>query len=169
MVMSRPALLLVSVIVIIASAAIVGWSFFGLGTSPTPQANKQVGKQATQSGKPVAKGFPAVPVSLANPAVKYAQVKYTFKGTIKEVKPDPKGLLIITDAKGSKVPKFIVTPTTKVTIDTNGQKKEGSSSDLAVNQKVEIVVAYGLKKKAWNDVSSITIFLGSQSTPTKTP
>lgn len=156
--------IIVAVIVTVASAILVAWAFFK--PLPSTESNLSISKQATQSAQAKKGGFPQVPVSISNPGVLSAQVAYIFKGTIQEIKTDPKGILVKTDIKGENVPKFVVIPTAKITIDTNGQKKTGTTADLATGQKVEIYITYGLKKKAWNDVSAITIFLGS---PTPTP
>ena len=155
--------IIIAVIITIASAVLIAWAFFK--PVPSTESISKVSKQATQSAQPN-KGLPQVPANILNPAVESAQVAYTYNGTIQEIKTDPNGILVITDIKGDRVPKFIVTSTTKVTIDINGQIKTSTTADLAVGQKVKITIKYGLKKKAWNDVSAITVFLGS---PTPTP
>lgn len=167
--MSRASYVLLAVVVVVASMAVVGWSFFGLGTTPATQPINQTNQQATQSADSSDKGFPGVPVSIQNPAVKWAQVYYTFAGIVKEIKTDPRGAILITNIQGNKIPEFVIGPKTKVYQVYNGKNTEVSSSDLKPNQKVDIRISYGLKQKAWNEIEIIDIILPSDSASAPSP
>jgi hypothetical protein len=162
--MSRSTLIIVTVVVIAASAAIVGWSFFGLGISPAPSKTQVSTNQATQSA--AVKGFPRVPMDIQNPAVIGAQVYYTLRGTIKEIKPYPKSLVLITDISVNKIPKLVVAQNTKVNRVSNGKTTLVPSYELKPNQKVEIKVSYGLKRKAWFDITYVNILADSTTVAT---
>lgn len=164
--MSKTTLIIVTVVVLATSAAIVGWSFFGLGTSPAPSKTQVSTNQATQSAQ-VNKEFPTVPVSIKNPAVKAAFVTYRFVGTIKELQGSPGKLQLITDITGGRVPKFIVTPITKVSSLRNDQKTQASPSDLKPGQEVGIAIIYRMKKRTWDYyVTSVDILISTPSAST---
>lgn len=144
----------VAVIVTIASAVLIAWAFFK--PAPPTKIATTVSNQPKILAQLKQEGFPKIPVSTKNAAVKVAIVSYRLSGTIKEVKPVSGGVELITDIKAN-IPRFLVTPNTKISIISNGEKKQASSSDLKAGQKVEIVITYGLKKRNWNDVNSVDI------------
>lgn len=170
--MSRAAVIVVTLIVLLVSAAVVGWSFFGLGTSsslslqpamqpttPPPQATQP----PAQSDKQV-----TLPVGLKAPGVKFVRATYTFETTIKEIRGTPERLELITSLEGGTIPQFIVTSATNVLRKNNGTKEKISSSALTPNQKVEIAIPYRLRQKVWADVVSVDI-QGSSNTSAAAP
>ena len=170
--MFRVMLIVVTLTVLIGSAAIIGWSFFGLGTTsllslqPAVQPTTpppQVTQPSAQSDKQV-----TLPVGLKTPGVKFVRAMYTFETTIKEIRGTPDRLELITSLEGGSIPQFIVTPATNVFRKSNGTKEKISSSALTPNQKVEIAIPYRLRQKAWADVVSVDI-QGSSDTSVSSP
>ena len=158
--MPKTSYIIVAVIVTIASAVLIAWAFFKPvpSTELTSKESAQASKQATQSAQD--KNFPKVPVNIGNPAVKEAFITYKLTGTIKTVKqvPGTTGKLrLFTDIPGSNLPKLFVSPQTTISRVADSRTTKVSLSDLAPNQKVDLVIIYRLKKKSWSDVQSVDI------------
>lgn len=147
-VMSKLTYVALAVIVLIASAAIAAWSL-GLGRSPIPESNAPENTQ-----QEIAKESTKFPIDPTSPTVKGAAVRYRFAGTVSNII----GSELVTDIEGKNIPKFQLGDNTKFFLVQGNQKARASLSNLQVGQKVEIVLAYGLKKKGWNDVFSVNIF-----------
>lgn len=131
-------------VVLVAVFAVEGYL---LGSN---QVKKQVAQQASAQ-KPV------LPVALSDKAIKYAVANYTFSGKVLGVKTVAQGVELTTDIKGAGVPKFVVTPKTKVYKLNNGAQTAATISAITANQTIEITVPYGLKAKKWSDISSVKL------------
>jgi len=149
--MSKVTLLVVTVVVLAASAAIVGWSFFGLGASTSqPTKSTQTTRQITPSAQTGSSD--TLPVSLSNPKVSFANVTYYFSGAlIKDIKEDPKGKELVTSLRGYGFKtKILVDKNTKVVFLNDKEETPASSSDLQTGQGVRITAQYNLTKKKWS-------------------
>lgn len=161
--MSRSTVIIATVVVLAASAAVVGWSFFGLRTkSPaintSPQTNRETANQSTESNTIAEKHTTRLlPVKPGSPSVKGARVGYTFSGTVTGIRNNGKNVEILTDIQEEGLPQFLITPQTEVFFVTSGQKTATSAASIQANQKVEISMPYNLKQKVWDTVREIRI------------
>ncbi len=142
-----------SVIFVVLVAVFALGGYF-LGSS---QTKRQAAQQVSQK--------PVLPVALSDKSIKYAVLNYAFSGKVLGVKTIAQGIELTTDVKGAGIPKFVVTPKTKVYNLNNGVQTAATVSAIAVNQTVEISVPYGLKQKAWRSVSSVRIGVPATKSP----
>ena len=151
--MSKAALLVVTLIVLLASAAIVGWSFFGTGPNATSQSSKQ-SNSATQPSQQKANQDSNKtinsPINLNNKSVSAISISYFLRGNLKEVKSLPEGLELVTDITGDGIPQFIASDKTTVVFNTDGVQSPANVSDLKPSQKLGINMFYDVKKKTWS-------------------
>ena len=106
-----------------------------------------------------------LPVNIQNPAVKSAQVRCVFTVTIRDIQNTPLGLTLNTDIKATNIPVLVVTKDTGVQFVSSNQTIATDSSILKPGQKVELIMLYRLKAKAWGELSTAKI-LSFQATPT---
>jgi len=164
--MSKVTLFVVTLVVLTASAAIVVWSFFGLGTkSPaintSSQTNKEGANQSTESNTIAEKHFTKftklLPVKPGSPSVKTATVWYTFSGTVTGIRNNGENIELLTDITEPGLPQFLVTPKTQTFLLANGQNVATSAASIQANQKVDISMSYTLKQNAWDTVGEVKI------------
>lgn len=155
---ARGAISLPVIFVILAAVFALGGYYLG---------GNQVQKEAAQKA---AAAKPVLPVSLSNKAVKSVLANYTFSGKVLGVKKAAQGVELTTDIKAASLPKFVVTPKTKVYKMNNGVQTESTFSAITANQTAEITVPYGLKGKKWNSVSTVKLGVpaATASAPAKT-
>lgn len=143
------------IFVVLVAVFALGGYYFG---------NSQAKKEAAQK---VTAQKPVLPVVLTNKAIKYAVANYTFSGKVLGVKNVAQGVELTTDIKATGVPKFVVTPKTKVYKINNGVQTESTLSAIASNQNIEISVPYGLKAKAWGGISFVKLGVASTNSSAK--
>jgi len=170
--MSRSTLIITTVVVLAASAAIIGWSFFGLGKGgssviPTPGQTKQIGEVtlAQQAGCVP----PVVDSSTLSFFNKNGNV-YGLIGKLKEIRETSKTKELITDIKGQNIPKFFVIPQAEYFFSDGGKDTRATASDLKVDQKVVLSIYCSATSKNWFVARVRIVTSGANSSqPTSSP
>ena len=163
----------VTLVVVVVSTAIIGWSFFGLGPSlpPAPETITQTvpPPQATESSTPLSDND-LLPIGVPNRYVRSAVLRYYLVTTVQDIKNVPEGLELVITFKAREQPKVIVTNQTQIFFNRNGENTPASVSDLKPKQSIGMNISYDLIKKTWETVK-IHIFMktASASTPSAVP
>lgn len=156
--MSRLTYIGVTVLVLVASAAIVSWS---LKSGPSKQATPTV----TQSTPSVQK-IGELPVDPANnKIVKSMGLKYVFGATLRSVnKNNPQKPWLSTNLNEEQgVPRFYITNSTKFFLeDKNKKNLPATINDLVPKQRLWITAEYNTSKKTWK-TTKVVIKRGTSS------
>lgn len=127
---------------------------------PNQQITKKTPAQLTSS----LKSFDELPVSTTNSAIKSVAVNYIFQGTVTGVKNNAKNTELLTNIKGSNIPKFILDEKTKIVSTSNKKDTPAAVKDLKTGVKIDINSSYNPKRKAWT-VNKVSIIIEKASTP----
>lgn len=170
--MSRSTLIITCVVVLLFSAAIVGWSFFGLGTAPSPsQPTKQLTQLSQQKTSQNNDNTIIGPINSKNKYLKDTSINYNkslkptsiyyfLQGKLRETRTLPEGIELVTDITGEEIPLFILTDKTIIVFNTDGQQTPATTSDFTPNQEVGLNMLYDLNKKTWT-TRKVHIFIKS--------
>lgn len=147
--MSRKLIVLITLLVLLFSLGIVGYSFFGVGAKTSNQSSQ------------------VLPVDPANAIVKSLDVSYVFGATLRSVHSYPSRFWLSTNLNDEQgVPKFYVTKDTKIIVDSGAKEAPGTINNLIAGDRIWITAVYDTKKKTW-ETTKVTIKKSSTSaTPT---
>lgn len=145
--MSKLTYIGVTILVLVASAAIVSWSL-GLGPSKPPQKETKQKTQVSESTSS-AKTAELLPIEVSSNAVKSAKVRYVLNGTIRGIKNVSQGVELTVKRSSESLPKLTVKSSTPVVLSQNGVQTALILTNLKVTQVVRITAEYDLKQKTW--------------------
>jgi len=163
----RSTLIIATVVVLAVSAAIVAWSFFGLGRAQPSSQSTKLPTQLPQQKTPQANiNTITSPISLNNPDIRPVIILYFFTGILQDMKAVAGGTQLITDKSVDGIPSFIVTDSTTIVFYNNDQQTPATINDIKPNQRIGLNIIYHLEKKTWA-IHKVLIFIkSSSSTPT---
>ena len=162
--MSRSTLIIVTLVVLAASAAIVGWSFFGLGgAQPSSQSTKPSTQSSQQTTTQGSSNTITGPISLKNKSLKATSISYFLQGKLRQTRTSPEGIELVTDITGDGIPSFVVTDKTTIVFNTDGQQSPATGNEFKPNQEVGLNMLYDINKKTWT-TNKVHIFIESSTT-----
>ena len=159
--MSKVTLFVVTMVVLAASAAIVGWSFFGSGNEPlAPKKVQPTSTSSKEAQSSLITDCTPPQVNASTLAFLTKDAVYGLGGKILFIKDAASGKRLVTDIKG-KIPSFTIGPWTKVLLVKDREESVGSPDDVQVGQKVVISI-YCNANKVWA-TSVVRIFTSATS------
>ncbi len=139
--------------IVLVSFSIKIWS------ESSPQSSTPVASpSATQKPASTIPNNPEpYPFNPKSPNVRSVQIIYQFVGKLQRINKTANGIELFTNIDDRAVPKFILNKDTKIVVSENGQEKNATSDDLAVQQRLALTSVYKYQTKQWvlNKVSIV--------------